>query len=471
MLKGRWQKTSAPCAAVKAKEAGIMFDQRSGERFYMPMNRMVALRLFLVAVVCGIVFAGTVGAEEGQKNEGWDAHESHTRMHFQDNEMEFSLALILGATMNSGCEIGEAFFTAGRITEGDAKSWQKEWIEMAKRVEARGDRNLAGGHNVSARGQYMRASYYYRAALISMLPNDRRFEETALKSRSLLKKAGKLLDPPLEYFEIPFERTVLPGYFRKAANDAKKHKTLIMIGGGETFAEDLFFYIARQAYERSYNFLTVDLPGQGLLPLEEKFFRADVEVPMKAVVDYALNRAGVDPNRLAMYGISGGGGFVPRSAQFDDRIKAIVMNSVVVDAHTLFAAMPVATMTEDKMKQWSSFKANTIRVIAWRWGVAMDNIPGLVDANKGFDFDPVRINCPALSLVGEGEYADANVQAQQKVFLDGVPHDKKALVVTPADEGASNHCLTENRSVMSQVVFDFLDEVFENKLITMHNPF
>ena len=446
-----------------------MSDQRREKKFDMSMNRMTVRLLLLAVVIAGIVFAGTVAAKEAQKDEGWDAHESHTRMHFEDNEMEFSLALILGATMNSGCEIGEAFFTSCRITEGDAASWQKEWIEMAKRVKVRGDKSLAKGHNVSARGQYMRASYYYRAALISMLPDNRHFKETALKSRSLLKKAGELLDPPLEYFEIPFEGTVLPGYYRKASGESGKHKTLIMVGGGETFAEDLVFYIARQAHERGYNFLTVDLPGQGLLPLEGKFFRADVEVPMKAVVDYALTRAGVDPERLAMFGISGGGGFVPRSAQFDNRIKAIVMNSAVVDAHKLFAAMPVATMTEDKMKQWSSFKANTIRVIAWRWGVAMNNIPGLVEANRGFDFDPARINCPALALVGEGEYADVNVQVQQKMFLDGVPHDKKALVVTPADEGASNHCLTENRSVMSQVVFDFLDEVFENKLEKMHN--
>ena len=68
----------------------------------MSMVRVILLRLFLVAVVSGIVFAGTVAMGEIQKNEGWDAHESHTRMHFQDNEMEFSLALILGATMNSG---------------------------------------------------------------------------------------------------------------------------------------------------------------------------------------------------------------------------------------------------------------------------------------------------------------------------------------------------------------------------------
>jgi alpha-beta hydrolase superfamily lysophospholipase len=440
-----------------------MSDRKKGKRCGSFLSGMIWL-LLLAAVIAGFGFAGILAAAEGIKSGSWDAHESHTRMHFKDNEMEFSLALILGAAMNSGCEIGEAFFTACRITEGDSSSWQKEWTEMANRVEARGDKSSAKGHGVSAREQYMRASYYYRAAMISMLPDSQNFKKTALKSRTLLIKAGKLLDPPLEYFEIPFDGTVLPGYYRKASRDRKKHKTLIMIGGGETFAEDLVFYIARQAHERGYNFLTVDLPGQGLLPLEGKFFRRDVEVPLKAVVDYALTRSAVDPKRLAMFGISGGGGFVPRAAQFDHRIKAIVMNSAVVDAHRLFAAMPVATMTEDIMKQWSSFKANTIRVIAWRWGVAMDNIPGLVKANSGFEFDPAQIVCPALSLVGAGEYADVNVQEQQRMFLNGVPHSKRFLVVTPADEGASNHCLTENRSVMSQEVFDFLDDAFENRL-------
>lgn len=399
-------------------------------------------------------------AEDG----GWDAHAPQTRMHFQDGEMEFALALILGATANSGCEIGEAFVTAGRIAEGDAASWQKEWLHMAELVEARGDASFEKGHAVSAREQYMRASYYYRAALVSMLPGDSRFRETADRSRSLLRKAGKLLDPPLESFEIPFEGYTLPGYFRNASKEPGKRKTLIMIGGGETFAEDLVFYIARQAFERGYNFLTVDLPGQGILPLEGKVFRADMDMPLKAVVDYALTRVEVDPDRLAMFGISGGGGFVPQAAQHDKRIGAIAMNSAVVDAYRLFAAMPVASMTEETMKTFSSFKENTLRVIAWRWGVPMDDISGLVEANRGFSFDPARITCPALSLVGEGEYADSNVQEQQKMFLQGLPPaTKRALVVTPAEEGASNHCLTENRSIMSQVVFDFFDEAFDSR--------
>ena len=400
----------------------------------------------------------SVGSSTDQEKK-FDAHEAFTKLHFTDQEMDFALALILGATIHDGCEIGEAFYAASQITEGDAASWQQAWIDMAGRVEARAEESLARGHEVSARKQLQRASYYYRSALVSMMPDDDRFKPTALKSRSLLTRAGRLFDPPLEYIEIPFEGTVLPGYFRKAQSGRGQSKTLIMMGGGETFAEDLVFYIAPQAFERGYNFLTVDLPGQGLLPLEGKCFRADVEVPMKAVVDYALSRPEVDPKRLVAYGISGGGGFVPRAAQYDPRIKAIAMNSAVVDAHRLFASMPVATATEDIVATWSSFKQNTVRAIAWRWGVAMDNIPALVPANEGFVFDPAKVTCPALIIVGEGEYRNEEVKKQQQECIDQLPNPKKKFVVTPANEGASNHCITENRSVMSQVVFDWLDEV------------
>ena len=186
----------------------------------------------------------------------------------------------------------------------------------------------------------------------------------------------------------------------------------------------------------------------------------DVEIPLRKVVDYALTRPEVDPSRLAMYGISGGGEFVPKSAQYDKRIKAIAMNSAVVDAYKLFASMPIASATEDVVKTWSTYKQNTVKAIAWRWGVKMDNIPALVAANKGFEFDPAKITCPALAIVGEGEYSDKEVQRQQKEFMDKKGNPNRKVIVTPANEGASNHCLTENRSLMSQVVFDFFDEVF-----------
>lgn len=64
-------------------------------------------------------------------------------MHFADTEMEFAFALILGVTMNHGCEIGETFYTVNNIKEGDAASWRDEWIKTALRVETRGEQSLA----------------------------------------------------------------------------------------------------------------------------------------------------------------------------------------------------------------------------------------------------------------------------------------------------------------------------------------
>ena len=391
-----------------------------------------------------------------------DPHTAYVRFHFQDLEMDFVFgSLILGATVNHGCEIGEAFYTASKIKDGDAASWQAEWIKTARLVEARGEQSLARGHKVCARDQLLRASYYYRAALVSMPSDDPRFKETALRSRALLKKAGKLLSPQLEYIEIPFEGTVLPGYFRKAAPGKTPAKTLIMIGGAETFAEDLFFYIAPQAFDRGYNFLTVDIPGQGLLPLEGKFFRPAMDVPIKAVVDYALSRPDVAPRRLAVYGYSSGGGFVPQAAVQDKRIKAVAMNNCLVDAHDAIAKMAVATATPEVTKTWSSFKLRSIQSNAWRFGVDTKNLPGLVEANKGFQFDLAKVTAPSLILVSNGEYQSPEIQRQTKLCIDGLPNPKKRLVITPAEEGASSHCIMENRNLMSQELFDWLDEVFK----------
>ncbi|WP_459934794.1 alpha/beta hydrolase family protein [Fundidesulfovibrio butyratiphilus] len=390
-------------------------------------------------------------------------HTPYVRYHFDDADMDFTFgSLVLGATGNQGCEIGEAFATAARIKDGDAASWQAAWLDTAARAEARGEKSLAGGHKQSARIFLARAANYYRFATCAMLPDDPRLAQTARKSRETMIKAGKLYEPPLEYFEIPFEGTVLPGFFRKAASDKTPRKTLITLGGGETFAEDLIFSIMPQAFERGYNFVTVDLPGQGLLPMAGKVFRPDMHVPVKALVDHVAARPDVDKNRLGLYGISGGGGFAPQTAQHDPRIKALAMNSCVVDAHALFATMtPVTTATAEKVKTWSSFHANTVKAIAWRWGVSGDNIPGLVEANRGFCFDPTTVHIPALILVGEGEYRGDEVRRQQKLCLEGLTNASKALVVTPLNEGASNHCMLENRGLVGQVLFDWMDTVFK----------
>lgn len=385
-----------------------------------------------------------------------------TYFFLNDNDMDFHFGnLVLGSSVNHGAAIGEAFHAASQIVDGNAASWQEEWYKLACLVEARGEESLAAGHTVSARDQLQRAANYYRFSLLSILPDDPRLEERALKARSVLRKAGTLLEPALEYIEIPFENTMLPGYFRKARGGEEPAKTIIMIGGGETFIEDVFFYIAPQTFARGYNFMTVDLPGQGILSLKGKFFRPDMFVPMHAVVEYAIHRSDVDRERLAAYGYSGGGGFVPQAAMHDPRIKAIAMNSAVVDAERIFKAMPVTKATPIDIDSWTSFHRNIVKGICYRWGVPMDEPDKLVAANHGFTFDPTRIAAPALIIVGEDEYKGEEVKDQQDFCIARLLNPMKKLVVTPSREGAANHCIMENRDLLGQVLFDWLDEVFE----------
>jgi len=417
-------------------------------------------RLTLIILFAGMLMVPLSGVQAEENGKAFDAHATSFSYFFKDADMDFHFGnLVLGSAVNGGVEIGEAFYAASQIKDGDAVSWQTAWYELAKRVEVRGREALKLGHTVSAREQLLRAAYYYRISLLAMLPDNPELEKRGLKCRSLMKQAGGLFEPPLEYFEIPFEDTVLPGFFRKADFLVNPAKTLLMIGGGETYIEDLFFYIARQAHERGYNFMTVDLPGQGMLPHAGHVFRTDTNVPMKAVVDHALSRSDVDPKKLAAYGISGGGLFVPQAAMHAPRIKAVAMSSAVVDAYPLFAAMPAALASKDEIASWTSFHGNVVKSICWRYGVNQPS--GLIEANRGNTFDASKISAPALLIVGEGEYRSKEVQRQQKAALDNFPDSRSTMVVTPSDEGATNHCIMENRSVVGQVLFDWLDTVFK----------
>ncbi|MFW5735551.1 MAG: alpha/beta hydrolase family protein [Oceanidesulfovibrio sp.] len=418
-------------------------------------SQVARLGVLLLALLTAFVLDSYAAGNENE----FDAHATAFRYYFEDRDMDFHFGnLVLGATVHGGAAVGEAFYAASHIEDGDSASWQKEWSELARRVEARGEHAMEAGHRVSARDHLFRAAYYYRSSLVSMLPDDPALARNGRKARALFRQAGALLDPPLEYLEIPFEDTSLPGYFWPAP-DKGSRKTLLMIGGGETFAEDLFFYIAPQAHARGYNFATVDLPGQGLTPFQELFFRTDTYIYMRAVVDALLGRPDVAPKGLAAYGISGGGLFVPQAAMYDPRIRAVVMNSAVTDAHALFATMPAAlAMPEDKAG-WTSFHRDVVTSICWRYGVPLDEPDKLIGANAGNTFDPAKVAVPALILVGEGEYASEEVQRQQQYAMENFPNPGKRLIVTPTDEGAANHCIMENRSLMGALVFDWLDEV------------
>lgn len=398
--------------------------------------------------------------EQGKE---FQAHRQFHRMYFKANDMDFAFQWLMGSAIHGGAGVGESFYAAARMKDGDPLSWEREWTALGNRVRARGEAALVAGHLVSGREALLRATVYYRAVLGSMRPNDPGFKPTVAHMRECFRKGSSLLEPPVEPIEVPFEGGILPGYFQKATADDTPRRTLMMFGGGETFAEDLYYFIAPAAIKRGYNFMTVDLPGQGDLPFHGVYFRPDFETPMKYVVDYAISRPDVDPERLVAYGISAGGYMVPRAATHERRIKACVANSMIFNMYDIFRLTPIPKI-KGLMRLLASWKApfqlRMIELLAWRWGLDGSNFRLLVEKNRDVYFDPAEITCPTLILIGEGENANQEIRRQHQHAMEVLPDTRKKLIVGPMDEGAASHCMGENLGLMSAFVFDWLDDVF-----------
>ena len=399
--------------------------------------------------------------EAFESGEVFDAHRTFgRRFFFSTEDLEFGFRYFFGTVTHGGVEFGEMLYIASRVNEKKLASFSREAILMAERVCQRARQSLKNGHIVSAREGLLRASYYYRIAGGVINPREKLLEWQAAhkKSRELFKEAAANFNPPIETIEIPFEGTNLPGYFVKPDESQNPRKTIVMIGGTETFAEDLYFYLAPAAIKRGYNFVTIDIPGQGELPVEGKFFRHDTEVPISVIVDYLLSRPDVDAERLAFFGYSGGGYLIPRACAYEPRIRACIANSMLFDLDRIWRT--TFLQFGELFKKRDPLSWLLADVLAWRWG-CKDPL-ALIPANKDFKFDPSLIKCPVLIVIGEGEYfGSKESRRQQDVAMERMPNPNKKIVIVRHEEGAGAHVTAENLSLLNQIVFDWLDEVFE----------
>ncbi len=387
---------------------------------------------------------------------------------------DFFLQWLMGAQTSGGSEVGEAMYAASRIRDGDPGSWVAEWEALAVRVEARARASLQAGHRVSARNSFLRAYSYYRAplALISPLEKPDEYKSRYAKARACFREAAGLFDRPFEPVAIPFEGKTLPGYLLMPSDDGQPRKTLVMIGGGDTFCEDLYAYVGPGALERGYNVLLVDLPEQGITPFDGLVARPDTETPMGAVLDHVLARPGVDQHRLAVFGISGGGYLAPRAAMHEKRIKALVAFSMLLDGYAVWTETmnaPALARAERLglvrvAERLHVRKAATARVLfdIYKWKSGARTIDGMLAvASQGFVVDPSQITCPTLILVAEQEYEEFSISRRwQDEALAKIDNPNKRLIVMPRDEGADSHAGGTNLSLVGQVTFDWLDELF-----------
>ncbi len=387
---------------------------------------------------------------------------------FKDEPFSFELLRAVGYAPYGGADIGECLKTAYEIKEGDFESWYEEWNKTAQRVHALADEALAHNQRVSAREAYWRASNYYRTAEFFLHGNreDPRILETWGKSRDTFREAMQLLDTPVEAVQIPYENTVLPGYFYRPDDSVKPRPTLIVNCGFDSTKEESYFEVAAAAIQRQYNCLTFEGPGQGSLIREQQIpLRYDWEKVITPVIDYLLTRPDVEPSQVALMGVSIGGYMAPRAAAFDHRLAAVIANDGLYTyrfSDKTRALMPVAKWfgrgaAEYGLRQ--SMKRNT----GVRWAIGqglyafnVDSIWDLIEATEPCSLEGIaeRVTCPTLVCEAENDHFFAG---QPKQLYEALTCPKTFMRFT-AEEGADTHCHFGALLLCNYRMFEWLDE-------------
>jgi pimeloyl-ACP methyl ester carboxylesterase len=396
---------------------------------------------------------------------------------FSDPSFSFELIRTMGHAPYRGADIGECLVTAERIVDGDVESWYREWMKTARRVHAEAERAANGGHAVSARNAFLRASNYFRAAefYLHVDPSDTRILETWRASRDTFASAAALLPHPAEPVEIPYEGTTLSGHLYLVDDSPTPRPTVIFHGGIDSTLEELYCAGAAAAIERGYNCLAFTGPGQGRSIREQRLvFRPDWERVVSPVIDFALTQPQIDARKIALLGWSYGGYLAPRAAAFEPRLAALIAWDGVYDNYASAQRMiPPAlradldqTLSEDPSrldKPLFEMMAHSTG-LNWAfthgmWVFGVDS-PGEVIAT-GRDYhlrDVARlIQCPTLICEAAD---DAYYPGQPEQLFAALTCPRKDLVSLTTDQGAGEHCHVGAHTLLHQTVFDWLDDVF-----------
>jgi dienelactone hydrolase len=393
--------------------------------------------------------------------------------YFQETSFEFETRTLLGDIHYGAGDIGEAMTVIQAIEDGNDLSWVTEWQTLAERIEDIAEKTYGDKHYVSAGDAYLRASSYYGAAMVAIDGLDNPEDTLAFlfgAHRRCFDAHVNLLPVPAQRVEIAYQSSTLPGYLFRPSDDGQPRPTLIVNNGSDAPLTVLHPSMVQPGLARGYNVLLFDGPGQQSMLFQHNVpFRHDWEHVITPIVDHLLERADVDPDRLAIYGISQGGYWVPRALAFEHRLAAAVVDPGVDDVTTSWRLnMPPGGLKLFEAGDEQGFNSamdalidklgpKFRQTVNWRckpYGRA--NVYQTFKAVEQYRLGDLvkQIRTPMLVTDPEGEQFWPG-QAQR--LYDELPGPATHMPFTAA-EGAGMHIEPMARSLVAQRMFDWLDD-------------
>lgn len=360
-----------------------------------------------------------------------------------NHPFEFHVLRLVAEAQQGGGDVFDISRLCRDLEPGDREGWERGWLDLAERTEARAIEAFAAGHKRTAMQNFFHANQYYRMSDVLLTAAEMpRKKQRFLKSQENFRAAAQLLSPPIEIITVRCGNEEYDGYFCHPMDPKPgPWPAVFFIGGADAFSEEIFFG-ARQMLSRGWAMLLVDTPGRGSSHYVKGIpTRADYEVPVKACIDYLVSRPEVDPKRIALMGISMAGYYAPRAAAFDPRIKALVCWSgcySVLDDLYLFCKHLQPTLQ---------------RILG-----------GVTDAEarerlKSFTMEGAaqNIRCPTLITHGSEDRL-MRVEGAKRLFAEVGCADKMLRIYDNANAGGTIHCSHDYWAHNLPFMLDWLDE-------------
>ncbi|MER7005406.1 alpha/beta fold hydrolase [Dactylosporangium sp. NPDC000555] len=370
--------------------------------------------------------------------------------YFPDNlEWSTQMLRLFSYCYVRGADFSEVHSVAKALPVGDDAAWQAGFSKLAHSIEADARESAAGGHDITARDAFLRATIYHRIS--GQLADISGASEVAPGLEDSVRcflEAARRMKPAFVPVEVPFQGASLPGYLCVPdVADGTQLPAVIDFGGIDAWAEEQYFKIGAALAERGYAVLLLNGPGQGAAKMRGIYGSYDFEVAAAAAVDYLEGLVEVDANRIGLIGSSLGGYFAARAAAFEPRLRATV----------IWGAMNGIDPRVFDEKAASGRRGSRIRQLERFLGV--EGREALIEHARKFQLGPdVMGNVSAPVLVMHGE-SDALVPVSDaRAVYDDIKHPDKALKLYPAGTPGCAHCQLDALAIAQRDICDWLDD-------------
>lgn len=393
---------------------------------------------------------------------------------FKNSAFEFVLLTALGRAYHQGGNVGKLLYVIRQIEDGDFESAYNALLAAGGEAQSMAEVSASRGHRESARQAYLWAQNFYDAAIYFA---DGTGDPTLAASTwelmdAVWLKSIALFDPPIEQVSIPYEGDALRGFYFRGNSSDEKRPLLILNNGSDGSALDMWMMGAAGGTVRGYDCLTFDGPGQGYaLWKQGLYFRPDWEKVITPVVDFALGLPRVDPQKIALQGISQGGYWVPRALTFEKRIAAAIADPGVIDVSTSWTtSLPQPMLKLLQAGRKDEFDAYMAKTLDQDTKNALSFRMRPYGTTSYFDAFTAAMDYNLLGVIGEIETPMLITAPANEAFWPGQSQKLYDLLTSPrtlvpfsVSDGADLHCEPQGYGLRDLRIFDWLDEVLKNR--------